>query len=166
MTALQIATLLHAQSAGSRRWLACCPAHRDSTPSLSICEGDDGRVLIHCFAGCTTDDILTALNLHRRDLFIGSQPNPAQIEAMRIAREAREQAAYVERQTRLAAIRKSEKLQAIVNALGASLARNPEDHALAALFHRTCDQLHSAEATVDALYTIMRPDTTQHRRSA
>ena len=28
-------------------WNACCPAHDDHNPSLSISEGDDGRILIH-----------------------------------------------------------------------------------------------------------------------
>ena len=37
-------------------WSARCPAHEDHSPSLSISEGDDGRVLLHCFTGCTTED--------------------------------------------------------------------------------------------------------------
>ncbi len=35
------------------RWSARCPAHPDKTPSLSIGTGDDGRVLLTCWAGCT-----------------------------------------------------------------------------------------------------------------
>ena len=31
-------------------WSACCPAHDDRNPSLSIREGSDGKVLIHCHA--------------------------------------------------------------------------------------------------------------------
>ena len=50
-------------------WQALCPAHEDRTPSLSITEGDDGRVLLHCHAGCATDAILAALRLRPRDLF-------------------------------------------------------------------------------------------------
>lgn len=30
----------------------CCPSHEDKNPSLSVNVGDDGRALIHCFAGC------------------------------------------------------------------------------------------------------------------
>jgi hypothetical protein len=41
-------------------WLARCPAHSDKKPSLSIDEGRDGRALLHCHAGCSTDDILAA----------------------------------------------------------------------------------------------------------
>ena len=33
-------------------WKACCPGHLDSTPSLSASLGDDGRILLKCFAGC------------------------------------------------------------------------------------------------------------------
>lgn len=34
-----------------------CPAHADSDPSLSIRQGHDG-ILVHCFAGCTAEDVL------------------------------------------------------------------------------------------------------------
>jgi DNA primase len=37
-------------------WTACCPAHNDKGPSLAIRETEDGRVLLHCFAGCETLD--------------------------------------------------------------------------------------------------------------
>lgn len=49
-------------------WLATCPAHADSTPSLSIKEKADGRVLLHCFAGCTVHRILGELGLETRDI--------------------------------------------------------------------------------------------------
>lgn len=50
-------------------WQATCPAHDDRNPSLSITEGDDGRALIRCHAGCDTSDVLDALELSERDLF-------------------------------------------------------------------------------------------------
>lgn len=37
-----------------------CPAHADSTPSLSVRPGAK-RLLFHCFAGCETGQVLTAL---------------------------------------------------------------------------------------------------------
>ncbi len=41
---------------GGRRfrggWMARCPAHDDRKPSLSIREGDHGKVLVCCHAGC------------------------------------------------------------------------------------------------------------------
>jgi hypothetical protein len=51
------------------RWLARCPAHEDKSPSLSIRETDDGRVLLHDFAGCDTEAVLSALGLTLSDLF-------------------------------------------------------------------------------------------------
>jgi hypothetical protein len=40
--------------------IARCPAHHDRRPSLSICERD-GRVLVHCHAGCSQTDVIAAL---------------------------------------------------------------------------------------------------------
>lgn len=44
-------------------WLACCPGHEDKTASLSIRELDDGRILVHCFAGCSVEEVLGAVGL-------------------------------------------------------------------------------------------------------
>lgn len=51
-------------------WTARCPAHDDSSPSLSVSEGGDGRALVHCFAGCSVGDITAALGLTVVDLFV------------------------------------------------------------------------------------------------
>ncbi len=54
-----------AEALGARRsgdgWLARCVAHEDRDPSLSVAEGDDGRPLVHCHAGCSQFDVLAAL---------------------------------------------------------------------------------------------------------
>ncbi len=50
-------------------WEACCPAHDDRHASLSVAVGDDGRVLLHCHAGCSTEEIVKALGLTMRDLY-------------------------------------------------------------------------------------------------
>jgi hypothetical protein len=49
---------------------ARCPAHDDSAPSLSLSEGNDGRVLIMCQAGCHTEDVVARLGLGMADLFV------------------------------------------------------------------------------------------------
>jgi putative DNA primase/helicase len=59
----------HAKKAGDNQYTACCPAHDDKTPSLSISEGRDGMILLHCHAGCDIDDILSALGIGVRDLY-------------------------------------------------------------------------------------------------
>ena len=38
-------------------WIDRCPAHDDNNPSLSIKETSDGKLLLHCFAGCSFEDI-------------------------------------------------------------------------------------------------------------
>ena len=52
----------------SNGWQARCPAHDDDRPSLSIGE-DGGKTLLHCQAGCETEDIVKAMGLQLRDLF-------------------------------------------------------------------------------------------------
>jgi hypothetical protein len=49
---------------------ALCPAHEDRDPSLSVAEGEDGRVLLNCFSGCRTSDVVEALDLEMKDLFL------------------------------------------------------------------------------------------------
>jgi hypothetical protein len=48
---------------------ARCPAHDDRHASLSVSRGDDGRVLMHCHAGCAPIDVCQAINLRLSDLF-------------------------------------------------------------------------------------------------
>lgn len=47
---------------------ACCPAHDDKEPSLSYWETPTGGVGFHCFAGCPTESILTAIGLADKDI--------------------------------------------------------------------------------------------------
>jgi hypothetical protein len=57
---------------GNDRWLARCPAHKDGRPSLSVRDVGDGRTLVHCFAGCTADEVLSAAGLEWSALFAES----------------------------------------------------------------------------------------------
>lgn len=54
---------------GRDSWNCVCPAHDDRSPSLSVREAGDGRVLLHCFAGCHADAVVAALGLALSDLF-------------------------------------------------------------------------------------------------
>jgi len=60
-------------------WTARCPAHDDRRPSLSLSEGDDGRALVRCHAGCETDAICAAVGLRIVDLMptADTLPRPA-----------------------------------------------------------------------------------------
>ena len=53
---------------GPGRWIACCPAHDDRSPSLSV-RDDGGTVLLHCFGGCAAADVVAAVGLSLADLF-------------------------------------------------------------------------------------------------
>ena len=70
MSADDLLTRLHkVKRVGDGRWMACCPSHDDRSPSLSIRETDDGRVLIHCWSGCGAADVLGAVGLDFDALF-------------------------------------------------------------------------------------------------
>lgn len=69
MNIQEVLSHLEAVKKAQNGWLALCPAHEDKNPSLSISEGDGGRVVLHCFAGCETEDILNAVGLKLKDLF-------------------------------------------------------------------------------------------------
>jgi hypothetical protein len=49
-------------------WMACCPSHDDKSPSMTI-RDEQGKILIHCFAGCSVPDILGAVQMDMTDLF-------------------------------------------------------------------------------------------------
>ena len=57
-------------------YMACCPAHDDQSPSLSISETADGKILLHCFAGCDVAEVLSAMGVEMADLF----PEPLKAE--------------------------------------------------------------------------------------
>lgn len=61
MNAEALAQRLNLAKRDGSGWTACCPAHDDRTPSLAFRDGDDGRLLAHCFAGCTFDAIRAAI---------------------------------------------------------------------------------------------------------
>jgi len=49
-------------------WLARCPAHSDSQPSLRIAVTPDGTALIRCRAGCETQAVLASVGLSFAEL--------------------------------------------------------------------------------------------------
>lgn len=63
-------------------YVAVCPGHEDQEASLGITEGDDGRVLLNCYAGCETTAIVDAMGLKLRDLFPNSNSTDTLPEAV------------------------------------------------------------------------------------
>ena len=70
-----------------RGYVARCPAHNDQSPSLSVTESDDGRALIHCFAGCSVADVVAAIGLELKDLFPASNLTPIQRAVIATSRQ-------------------------------------------------------------------------------
>lgn len=65
--ALVLSKLEHKQT-GPGRWLARCPAHDDTRPSLGVSAGQDHPVVLSCYAGCATADVLAAIGLTVADI--------------------------------------------------------------------------------------------------
>ena len=65
----KVLSRLHSIRRTGKGWSALCPAHEDRQNSLSVAAGDDGRVLVKCFAGCPAEQIVAAIGLTMRDLF-------------------------------------------------------------------------------------------------
>ena len=74
-----LALLKCVQPAGEGSWVACCPAHGDAHPSMSVA-ARDGKILVHCHVGCSAADIVGALGLELKDLFEDA-PKPASTSA-------------------------------------------------------------------------------------
>lgn len=51
-------------------YMALCPAHNDKKPSLSVGLSENkNQILLHCYAGCSAEDILNAVGLKKKDLY-------------------------------------------------------------------------------------------------
>ena len=80
------------QKKGNGFW-ALCPAHEDHNPSLHIQEGDDGRALVICRAGCEQAHVMDALKtrgLKPGDLFPDEEGTRSRSKATRSAPKGRE----------------------------------------------------------------------------
>jgi len=64
VTAADLAKALGGARRSGDSWQARCPAHDDRNPSLSITQ-KDGKLLLHCFAGCRQEDVIEALRARR-----------------------------------------------------------------------------------------------------
>ncbi len=80
MTVEQILGRLQGVRRSGSGWIALCPGpgHLDRHQSLSVGEGEEGRVLLKCHAGCSLDEILRPLGLTTGDLFAGDNGHGAE----------------------------------------------------------------------------------------
>ena len=147
MTSLQIADLLHARPVGTSRWMARCPKHQDRSPSLSIREGQSGRILIRCFAGCTTGDILNKLGLSWADI-CGEPMTREKIRQSAAERQERELHQKRRRAVERSAFDRLRQLHCISDELGSRLANDPDGPGaddVARLFHETLSKIRQVE---------------------
>lgn len=63
-----LARLKKVRKTGPNNWIACCPAHEDKNPSMTVGVGDNGGILMYCFALCPIDAITGAMGLEVSDL--------------------------------------------------------------------------------------------------
>lgn len=71
-------------------WRAKCPACGGASRKVSIAEGDDGRVLLHCFGGCDAASVAQAAGLSVSDLFPIKSTEDTPESRRRTRRAARE----------------------------------------------------------------------------
>lgn len=103
-----LARLERVQRSGTG-WRADCPTGHKSRGALSVSEADDGRVLLHCFAGCGAAEVLSAAGLTLADVMPERLRDPSP-EGRKAAREAFKRSAWsaalgvVEREARVVLI--------------------------------------------------------------
>jgi hypothetical protein len=73
-------------SPNGRDWQARCPAHDDRNPSLSIAEGEDGRALLRCHAGCATEAVVAAMGIRMADLMPTTPNQPGRAASQQIVK--------------------------------------------------------------------------------
>lgn len=50
-------------------WIARCPAHDDTKPSLYVDLAQNGNILIKCWTGCGANDVIESVGMHPVELF-------------------------------------------------------------------------------------------------
>jgi hypothetical protein len=129
MTVAEILPRLESVHArGQGRWSARCPTHADTSPSLTIAEGEKG-VLLKCWAGCSLEEITGTLGLTVKDLFfdaLSTDPHQRRTAAQQRAQaRAVRQAAHDADGRRIDALREADRL--IQSARGISIEEWSDD---------------------------------------
>jgi hypothetical protein len=159
MTVAGFALLVQAQRTGTGRWQARCPgpmhARGDRDPSLSICEGRDGRVLLRCRTGCATRDVVAAAGLSWSDLFpAGPPPTPEQARLAGLEHERREAARLRLHELHAEACDRFHAMQDLVSSLGRRLIfmeDSPKVDAITSEYHELLGDMRALDC---ALLTV------------
>jgi hypothetical protein len=124
---------------------------------LSSRAGADGKVLVHCFAGCAVQAIMSALHLPMSALFAGPPPTPEQIQEAARQQAIAEAAAAERRCARRELADRYRRLNELQDRIAARLApivfrsdvsegNEREADALAAVLHSTIDKVRAIES--------------------
>ena len=73
MTYEEILSHFQVKKYGNGKAQALCPAHPDKEASLTITQGNDGKTLLKCHAGCSSESVVLAAGLKMADLFSESR---------------------------------------------------------------------------------------------
>jgi hypothetical protein len=137
---------------GGDRAMLTCPSHQDRRKSLSVWLTTD-RLLLHCFAGCSTELVVSGFGLRLADLFFGRRKPLTAAEKQAITAAQEELRNHGRALSQAAAEALDAELY--VDALGAALASLPNDHPAAerkaAEFHTVCDQMHRSQLRYEEL---------------
>jgi putative DNA primase/helicase len=68
-------------------WLSLCPSHNDDKQSLGIKIGEGGKMLIHCYAGCSVAQVCEALKVDLKFLWPPSDKAYKPTEQSRVVAE-------------------------------------------------------------------------------
>lgn len=78
-----LSKLSKVRKSSNNSFMACCPAHDDNSPSLSIKDAGDGKLLLNCLAGCEIEDILGELGMEWADIMPPNQPKEHFVKPMK-----------------------------------------------------------------------------------
>lgn len=67
MTYEEILSHFQVKKYGNGKVQALCPAHPDKEASLTITQGNDGKTLLKCHAGCSSESVVLAAGLKMSD---------------------------------------------------------------------------------------------------
>ena len=148
-------------------YLVCCPGHDDRNPSLSLRDGDDGRLLAQCFAGCDPLDVLAEIRsrIGRREYqgngfavaLVNSRPVPAVRDPADAAAERAHKIESVGRIWRGSVDPRGTLAERYLNGRGLDLPDDLRGRVLR--FHPLCPWAHRAvPALIAAFHPITEPD--------
>ena len=105
-----VSRLQKVKSKGPDKWMACCPAHEDNDPSLSIAVSPGGKILLKCWTGCGAPEVVHAMGLTLADLF--EKPldyEPPMAFAQREMKQRRERERWIYRARLMVALAESDR---------------------------------------------------------